>query len=145
MISSGYLKHSGLFMQGYENRFSQAITRTFADRAVWLDGLNEKNEAEKADEMKRADRGGVNAIRPDQYLNIWVYLAEGIGGFATAYDVSAQPADGVVINTKAFGTVGYLKLTQQVGKRSARVGHWLGLYHIWEDPEGESCTDEMIS
>lgn len=79
----------------------------------------------------------------DQYLNIWVCnLSGGTLGSAQSPGTSSIPGlspsdgaaetDGVVINYKAFGTVGTLYPEYNLGRTvTHEVGHWFGLFHPW--------------
>ena len=90
---------------------------------------------------------------PNRYFNIWVCdIADGILGFAQ-FPHSAQVqgiptgstaahTDGVVINYKAFGTVGTVSSPFNGGRTATHeVGHWLGLRHIWGD--GNCSVDDF--
>jgi PKD repeat protein len=82
---------------------------------------------------------------PTRYFNIWVCnIADGILGFAQfphSSRVQGIPAsstaattDGVVINHRAFGTLGTVAAPFDGGRTATHeIGHWLGLRHVWGD------------
>jgi len=90
----------------------------------------------------------------DQYLNIWVTnIAGKILGYAQLPGGSGIPGapfndgseftDGVVIDYKAFGTLGSAGKPYNLGRTATHeVGHWLGLVHIWGD---RYCGDDFVS
>lgn len=89
---------------------------------------------------------------PNRYFNIWVcYIADDILGFAQFPQSpvvegipggsTAAQTDGVVINYRAFGTLGTVSAPFDRGRTATHeVGHWLGLRHIWGD--GPCDTDD---
>ena len=93
----------------------------------------------------------------DKYLNIWVCDLRGtpssqlLLGYAQkpgapiaglSPDDGAAETDGVVINYKAFGTVGTLLPKFNLGRTTTHeVGHWLGLSHPWGDTESGDCNN----
>ena len=101
-------------------------------------------------------RTGSPAWPAEQYLNIWVCnLENSLLGYAQFPDqLSSSPqTDGVVINTNAFGRIGYLNEPRFNRGRTAthEVGHWLDLRHIWgfygnpthQDPtKRATCNDD---
>lgn len=89
----------------------------------------------------------------DQYLNIWVCdLSGSVLGFAQPPGAASVPGlsptdgakktDGVVIDYKAFGTVGTLYPTKYTLGRTTthEVGHWFGLSHPWGDFNSGDCS-----
>lgn len=88
----------------------------------------------------------------DQYLNIWVCdLGAGVLGFAQPPGAASVPGlsptdgaattDGVVIDYKAFGTVGTIRTKYDLGRTTTHeVGHWFGLSHIWGDYNSSDCA-----
>ncbi len=95
------------------------------------------------DAMKKSAKGGVDAITPSTKLNIWVCnMSGGILGYAQfPGDVAAT--DGVVINTTAFGSTGYVSAPYNKGRTATHeIGHWLNLIHIWGDA---SCGNDLVS
>lgn len=93
----------------------------------------------------------------DQYLNLWVCDLRGIPASQTLLGYAQKPGaampglsptdgaattDGVVINYKAFGTVGTLFPRFNLGRTSTHeIGHWLGLSHPWGDTESNDCNN----
>jgi len=114
---------------------TDGITRTYTDSIEFID----------RDNLKFSETGGVDNWDPNSYLNLWVFpLSDGLLGYATfPSDLSADPEfDGVVISTTAFGTIGNLTPTNELGRTATHeVGHWLNLRHIWGD---EFCGDDFV-
>ena len=87
----------------------------------------------------------------DQYLNIWICdLNAGVLGFAQPPGAASVPGlsptdgaattDGVVIDYKAFGTVGTILTKYSLGRTTTHeVGHWFGLSHPWGDYNSGDC------
>lgn len=88
----------------------------------------------------------------DQYLNIWVCdISGGTLGFAQPPGATGIPGlsptdgakktDGVVIDYKAFGTIGTLMSKYNLGRTATHeVGHWFGLSHPWGDYSSGDCS-----
>lgn len=97
--------------------------------------------------VKFNSSGGDDAWPSDRYLNIWVCdlvsypaLADGLIGYASfPSDMATRPAeDGVVMDFKAFGTIGTVVVPLNLGRVCGHeIGHWLNLRHIWGDDNGE--------
>lgn len=111
---------------------TNGITRTYSTNTSW--SVN--------DQMKFSANGGADAWPAASYLNIWVCKMSGsILGYAQFPGGNAA-TDGVVIATKAFGTIPGSGLSPVYNKgRTAthEIGHWLNLFHIWGD-DGTSCS-----
>ncbi|HTF82387.1 MAG TPA: zinc metalloprotease [Cytophagales bacterium] len=123
-------------------------------------GIVRKNNAKASYSINKLDTLKKLSYWPsDQYLNIWITdLEEGYIGYAKFPYGASLPGleegqdnvdpryDGVVIDFKAFGTVGP-NLTDQRFKHGRttthEVGHWLGLRHLWgdEDCGTDYCAD----
>ena len=84
--------------------------------------------------MKANSTGGEDPWPRDQYLNIWVcLLSNGVLGYALLPPAPAA-TDGVVIDYRAFGRIGNLLSGYQEGRSCTHeVGHYLGLYHTFDD------------
>jgi hypothetical protein len=71
---------------------------------------------------------------PQRYLNLWV--VPGFGGGVSSFPWElGQPGviDGIVVETRRFGTVGALDGGfEEGGIGTHEVGHYLGLYHTFE-------------
>jgi hypothetical protein len=80
------------------------------------------------------------------YVNIWVVTeienndgGSGIQGYA--YFPFNNPRDGIVVLYNAFGTVGNLKSYTNMNRTlTHELGHYLGLYHTFNDTN--SCSSE---
>jgi hypothetical protein len=92
------------------------------------------------DAMKKTSSGGLAAWPKDKYLNLWVCnIGGGILGYAT-FPGGTASLDGVVINTTAFGSTGYVTAPFNKGRTATHeIGHWLNLRHIWGD-DGTLCS-----
>lgn len=87
----------------------------------------------------------------ENYLNIWVCDLTGFLGYATFPEsdllgLDEQPQDptldGVVIDYQAFGDIGNLHETFNLGRTTTHeIGHFLGLRHIWGDVSFCNGTD----
>lgn len=89
---------------------------------------------------------GVPAWPTDKYLNIWVVnLLSGtsLGYSSFPGDFNLRPNfDGIVVDYKAFGRVGNLSASYQLGRTATHeIGHWLDLRHIWGDA---NCGNDFI-
>ncbi|GAA4331734.1 M43 family zinc metalloprotease [Flaviaesturariibacter amylovorans] len=93
------------------------------------------------DKIKFAASGGSAAWDSRSYLNIWVGPMRTLLGYASAPGGVAD-RDGVVIATKAMGTIN-VSAPYHLGRTGTHeVGHWLGLRHIWGDTY---CGDDGIA
>jgi hypothetical protein len=103
-------------------------------------------------EEKNTSLGGKDNWEPTKYLNLWVCNLEGdpgtLGYSTFPSDLASWPEDdGVVIDYRAFGTMGTAgdsPFTTNTGGRTAthEVGHWLNLSHIWGD---NNCGDDLVA
>lgn len=93
------------------------------------------------DRIKLGARGGSDAWDTRSYLNIWIGNMPRTLGYSTAPG-GAPAADGIVINTTAFGTLGKSGAYNMGRTLVHEAGHWLGLKHIWGD---ESCGDDGVA
>jgi hypothetical protein len=84
-------------------------------------------------EVKHASTGGADAWDTKSYLNIWVCnLPSGYLGVTTQPGLYPADEDGVVITTRAFGTVGNLDPEFNLGRTATHeVGHYWNLLHPW--------------
>jgi hypothetical protein len=92
------------------------------------------------DKIKFSSQGGSDAWDSKSYLNIWIGNMRNLLGYSSS--PGSDPAkDGVVISTKAFGTIN-VPAPYHLGRTAVHeVGHWLGLRHIW----GETyCGDDYV-
>lgn len=83
-----------------------------------------------------SDQGGQDIWDRDTYLNIWVadlndrFDVLALAGYAS-FPGGDPRIDGVVIGSKAFGTLGELAESHRFGRTTTHeIGHWLGLYHL---------------
>ena len=84
--------------------------------------------------VKKASGGGIAPLNPSTHLNIWVCpLAGGLLGYAQ-FPGGPAATDGVVVNYRAFGTIGTAEAPFDGGRTATHeVGHYLNLRHIWGD------------
>lgn len=74
------------------------------------------------------------AVNPERVLNVWVAsLGGGLLGYAQFPWESPAKYDGVVITREVFGASGPYPEYRQNKTLSHEVGHWLGLYHVFQD------------
>lgn len=133
-----------------------------------MNGVNFDNIFESINNVKYADKGGVDPWNQKKFLNIWVCnMAVDFLGQSTpfllgfAYPPVGAPLfpegslpdgyekdDGVVIQYQVFGknnpALGQLKDLNGEGRTTTHeVGHYLGLRHIWGD--GDCTMDDGIA
>ncbi len=96
--------------------------------------------------MKFASQGGINAVDPTNYLNIWICNIQG-GTLGYAYLPGTAPTqghDGVVIGPQYFGTTGSVSAPFNLGRTATHeVGHYLNLRHIWGN--GGCNVDDRVA
>lgn len=94
------------------------------------------------DGVKTGIGGGIPPFEPRTHLNIWVCpLAGGLLGYAQ-FPGGPLATDGVVINYRAFGTMGTAEAPFNRGRTATHeVGHYLNLRHIWADTPDCSGSD----
>jgi len=94
------------------------------------------------DSVKRTSSGGRSPTNPTRYLNFWVCpLSGGLLGYAQ-FPGGPKSTDGVVVNYRAFGTMGTAQAPFNKGRTATHeVGHYLNLRHIWGDTEDCSGGD----
>ncbi len=92
------------------------ITRTHTSVVDWSEG---------EDTMKSAATGGADQWDPDQYLNFWIVnYTGGLLGYGTFPGMPAN-IEGVVVDYRAFGTVGTLTPGANLGRTASHeVGHY---------------------
>lgn len=137
------------------------ITRTQVSRADFAPDFTGTG----LDDVKQGSLDGVDSWDTDEYLNIWVCDLIGTGGlfqlFGFAYPPATAPnwpagsnapssdLEGVVVHYEVFGdgnplATGSLSVSDKGRTAVHEVGHYLGLRHIWGDPNiflGEDgCT-----
>ena len=144
--------HFFLATKDPNGNITQGITRTKTQNVAWND-----NDIE-ADKMKFSNSGGINNWNPSKYLNIYVVRfseeAKLLGYAWPPQDLKNFPeTDGVVIDFRAFGTVGAAGSNgfspYMLGRTATHeVGHWLNLDHIWGDKVFETdkvCGDDKVA
>ena len=96
-----------------------------------------------ADAMKKSTQGGMNPTSPTTKLNLWVCtIGGGILGYAQ-FPGGSSATDGVVIDSKYFGTTGTATYPFNLGRTATHeVGHWMNLRHIWGDA---TCGNDYVS
>ena len=94
------------------------------------------------DGVKRSTGGGIAPFSPKTHLNLWVCaLSGGLLGYAQ-FPGGPVATDGVVINYRAFGTMGTAQAPFNRGRTATHeVGHYLNLRHIWGDTPDCSGSD----
>ncbi len=96
-----------------------------------------------ADAMKKSTQGGMNPTSPTTKLNLWVCtIGGGILGYAQ-FPGGSSSTDGVVIDSKYFGTTGTATYPYNLGRTATHeIGHWMNLRHIWGDA---TCGNDQVS
>jgi hypothetical protein len=93
---------------------------------------------------KLSAHGGDDAWSTNTYLNIWTLNLEFYGVSTFPQDYSANPSlDGVLLQYDVVGdNNGHISFNK--GRiASHEIGHWLGLYHVYE---GEaSCSGDLVN
>ena len=89
-------------------------------------------------------QGGSNAWNPAKYLNIWVCaFSNGFLGVASSPSKALirPKEDGIIVDYRAFGTVGSLRDGRQNGRIAVHeIGHYFNLLHIWGSDT--TCIDD---
>jgi hypothetical protein len=98
----------------------------------------------KDDDVKMPLKGGAGAWNTSKYLNIWVCtIGNGVLGYSTMPGATTPMFDGVVIDSRYFGTTGTVISPFDLGRTTTHeVGHWLNLLHLWADAD---CGDDRVS
>lgn len=93
------------------------------------------------DNVKRYANGGLDPWDPSRYLNIWVCnLSGGVLGYGEFPTATISPTYGLVIQYNAFGRVGTLQPSYNLGRTTVHeICHCFRLSHIWGDDFG-TCT-----
>jgi hypothetical protein len=94
------------------------------------------------DKVKKTSSGGIPPFEPKKNLNLWVCaLTGGLLGYAQ-FPGGPPATDGVVINYRAFGTMGTAQAPFHKGRTATHeIGHYFNLRHIWGDTEDCSGSD----
>lgn len=94
------------------------------------------------DGVKRGTSGGIAPFQPRTHLNFWICpLGGGLLGYAQ-FPGGPVNTDGVVINYRAFGTMGTAESPFNRGRTATHeVGHYFNLRHIWGDTPDCSGSD----
>ena len=112
-----------------------------------LDAVYRKSTKKKSwgtnDAMKKSTQGGMNPTSPTTKLNLWVCtIGGGILGYAQ-FPGGSSATDGVVIDSRYFGTTGTATAPFNKGRTATHeVGHWMNLRHIWGDA---TCGNDLVS
>jgi len=90
---------------------------------------------------------GVEAWKPNEYINIWVCnLQAGISGYA-AYPGSHYSDDGIVIHYQNFGSESQtVKPPFHLGRTlTHELGHYFGLKHLYGESLGDCIDDDGLA
>jgi len=113
-------------------RASNGIVRRYTPVKKWV----------MDDKMKFSSEMGSDAWDAASYLNIWICNLEDLLGYASFPGAPAE-RDGVVLNYKIVGEVGYFGAYNKGRTAVHEVGHWLNLRHIWGDADcGNDAVDD---
>lgn len=112
-----------------------------------LDAVNRKQTTKTSwgtrDTMKNSRKGGLNPTSPNTKLNLWVCtIGGGILGYAQ-FPGGSSSTDGVVIDSRYFGTTGTATAPFNKGRTATHeIGHWMNLRHIWGDT---TCGNDNVA
>ncbi|WP_435260985.1 GEVED domain-containing protein [Tenacibaculum sp. nBUS_03] len=125
---------------------TEAITRKLVSDSDWGTKFKARNA------MKSVATGGIDPWDTSEYLNMWIVPKmtstgprgdRNILGFAQ-FPGGAAATDGLVMIHDAFGTVGTLNPSFNLGRTTTHeIGHYLNLRHIWGD--GPCGVDDFVS
>jgi hypothetical protein len=142
LVGGGLDIHFFLAERDPNNRPSTGIIRKQTSVTAWEDN----------DEMKSSTTAGDDYWDSRKYLNIYVVKFKddlGLLGYAwPPSDLASYPeTDGVVIDFRAFGTIGTAGTDgfdeYALGRTTTHeVGHWLNLNHIWGD---KACGNDLVN
>ncbi len=127
-----------------EGNPTNGITRTYTDLTQFA---YNSGDYEVITRMHFDSKGGKNIWNRDEYLNVWVInLNNSSGVLAFAYLPGADPAvDGIVCDYEYFGKPGLAAPPYGLGRTMTHeVGHWINLYHPFNDSEGSICSDDFV-
>lgn len=107
------------------------VIRKYVNKTSWGTG----------NAMKKS--GGLTPTSPTTKLNLWVCtIGSGILGYAQ-FPGGATATDGVVVDSKYFGTVGTATAPFNLGRTATHeIGHWMNLRHIWGDT---TCGTDYVN
>lgn len=129
VVSSGIRFH--LADKDPDGNFTNGITRTQTNRSDIGD----------SEDYFKSSQGGIDPWPQPHYINIWVCeISSTILGFTILPSSTMAANDGIVIDPRAFGTIGTAQAPYDGGRTLVHeMGHYLGLRHVWGDDDG-SCT-----
>jgi len=106
--------------------YTNGITRTYTTAGSFDPFLNF---------VKSNATGGEDSWPSDEYLNMWICdLISPIGGQAEFPWMGTPLTDGIQLDYFYFGTIGGTDPDAALGRTATHeVGHWLGLYHNFQD------------
>lgn len=95
------------------------------------------------DACKKTSSGGLAPTSPTTKLNLWAAtIGGGILGYAQ-FPGGSSSTDGVVIDSKYFGTTGTATAPYNLGRTATHeIGHWMNLRHIWGDA---TCGNDLVA
>lgn len=112
----------------------------------WTKGINRvqvfENDIGSTQHYYKSSRGGIDPWPQAHYLNVWVCDIEDLTlGFAILPSSHMAENDGIVIESRVFGTLGTVEKPYNNGRTFVHeVAHYFGLRHIWGDDD-DSCAD----
>ena len=131
------------------------ITFQLAGELPAEERISRRKTVERAfgnEDMKFTDSGGLDAKDPARIMNVWVCPMGQFAGYASypwhLCDDDMFWYDGIVLATDSFFGVNHRGSTENLGRTlSHEVGHYLGLAHVWGDPElpgshGDDCVSD---
>ena len=91
------------------------------------------------------NEGGMDAIIPSKYINIWVAEMESLRGISSGPSMANSLEDGIIIDPRYFGHHSLNDQLYEWGHTlSHEMGHYFGLNHIWGSLANECVEDDGI-
>jgi len=144
-------KHEADIRKGYDKLASKVELQFCLART---DGNNSKIDAitykigykpnlDNLNDLKEKEKGGIDAIDPQNILNIWVVdLDPSTAGYAQMPGGESK-YDGIVINSSFFGIDADTLNPYGKGKTLTHlIANYIGLYELWN--ENEYCKDDGV-
>ena len=149
MLNKDFNKENANFDSGKDVYKSKTLKRTYEEYVGLADSCNVKfrlveikyspvgpQTSSNISLLDKNIKGPSPAVTPEKHLNIWIAeFSNGLLGYAQfPWELKESPTtDGVVIGLDTFGrkpTSAEYNLNKTL---THEIGHWLGLYHTFQD------------